>query len=148
MATVCDQGSTNRSAIEGMVQDARSEYIRDNQTPKRRIIIGRQEIIPLYDIPHLIKGIRNNLLVKDLVWQTADGRLTAKWGDIICAYHIDAASGDIRAMPKITDFHVVPEKIKKMKVSCATQTLSHTVAAAITIMARNSKFHNVSIKLL
>lgn len=25
------------------------------------------EIIPLYDPPHLIKGIRNNLLTKDLI---------------------------------------------------------------------------------
>lgn len=65
--TICDQGATNRSAIETLVSEARGHYLRKYQTPKRRIIVDAQEIIPLYDVPHLIKGIRNNLLVKNLV---------------------------------------------------------------------------------
>lgn len=140
MATICDQGTTNQSAIETLVKDARAAYLRNGENPKRRIVVGEQEIIPLYDVPHLIKGVRNNLLDKDLVWRTEGKEVVAKWEDIVCAYHIDAASGDIRALPKLTDFHVLPEKIRKMKVANVTQVFSHSVAATIAIMARNSKY--------
>lgn len=108
---------------------------------KRRIFqVDNKEIIPLYDTPHLLKGLRNNLLTRDIIWEKDDGStLRGKWGDISKAYLIDSSSGDIRALPKITEQHVNPEKIKKMKVSCCTQVFSHSMAATIAIMARNSK---------
>lgn len=140
VAVICDQGSTNRAAIEGLVQEARASYLKVGETPKRRVLIGNTEIVPIYDVPHLFKGMRNNLMTYKLVWHTASGTVVAKWEHIICAYQIDSASGDIRLMPKITEFHVAKDKMKKMKVSCATQIFSHTVAAAIAVMARNSEF--------
>ncbi|KAK2577974.1 hypothetical protein KPH14_002673 [Odynerus spinipes] len=39
-------------------------------------------------------------------------------------------------MPKLTDEHVVPDKIKKMKVSKCTQVFSNTVASIISLMSR------------
>lgn len=84
------------------------------------------------------------MLQRDLVWYSKDGRFVAKWDDILCAYQIDVTSGRFRLMPKLTDFHVVRQKIKKMKVSCATQVFSHSVVAAIDVMASYSKkFHEV-----
>lgn len=103
------------------------------------IIVDNQQIIPLYDVPHLLKGIRNNLLTKNLHWQTPDGTLIAKWCDILYAYLIDEGGANIRSLPKITEFHVVKEKLKKMKVSCATQVFSHSMSAAIDLMARCGK---------
>lgn len=139
VATVCDQGSTNRSAIENMVADSRTFYLKNGKPPKRRLIVDGDEIIPLYDVPHLIKGIRNNMLQKNLVWQQEHTVQVAKWDDIVKAFLIDASSDDVRCIPKITEFHVIKGKIKKMKVSCATQVFSHSMAAAISIMARNGK---------
>lgn len=139
IATICDQGATNKSAIENMVAEARGVFLKMGINPKRRIVVDGAEIIPLYDVPHLLKGIRNNLLTKNLIWETKDGTLEAKWGDVLSAYHIDYASGDVRCIPRISEFHVIPGKIRKMKVSFATQVFSHSMAAAIAIMARNGK---------
>ncbi|KYN14912.1 hypothetical protein ALC57_12875 [Trachymyrmex cornetzi] len=45
--------------------------------------LGNQEIVHLYDPPHLLKGIRNNLLNKDLVLDTMETNIkTASW-DVI-----------------------------------------------------------------
>lgn len=80
------------------------------------------------------------MLQRNLVWESEDdGRAVAKWDDVLSAYQIDVTSGRFRLMPKLTDFHVVRKKIKKMKVSYATQVFSHSVVAAIDIMARTSK---------
>jgi hypothetical protein len=42
-------------------------YIENNQQIERKIILQDQEITPLFDTPHLIKGIRNYRITKDLV---------------------------------------------------------------------------------
>lgn len=51
------------------------------------------------------------------------------------AYQIDSYLGSLRSMQKITDSHVNPEKIQKMKVAKYTQVFSHSVAAAINVFA-------------
>lgn len=66
-----------------------------------------------YDPPHLIKGMRNNLLSKDVIF---NGKL-ATWQDIVDVYKNDCNHGESRIMHKLTDEHVIPGKIKKMKVS-------------------------------
>ena len=140
IATVCDQGATNRSAIKHLLQTSRKYYLQNNREPKRCIVINNQEITPLYDIPHLIKDIRNNLLTKNLIWETQNKVFMGRWDDIITAYEIDHATGNVRSIPKITKYHVKREK--KMKVCCATQVLSHSMGAAISSMARNSKYRD------
>jgi hypothetical protein len=40
-------------------------YIENNQQIERKIILQDQEITPLFDTPHLIKGIRNYRITKD-----------------------------------------------------------------------------------
>lgn len=80
-----------------------------------------------YDPPHLLKGIRNNFLTKDLIWE---GR-TASWNDIEYIYDIDNSLGHTRALPKLTAHHVDAKKLKKMKVSVAAQVLSARTAAML-----------------
>jgi hypothetical protein len=41
-------------------------YIENNQQIERKIILQDQEITPT---PHVIKGIRNYRITKDLVWE-------------------------------------------------------------------------------
>ncbi|KAF2887009.1 hypothetical protein ILUMI_19164, partial [Ignelater luminosus] len=62
---------------------------------------------------------------------------TAKWEHLITAYKMDPYFGSLRSMPKLTDAHVIPEKISKMKVACCTQAISRTTAIAINLMARS-----------
>ncbi|RVE51172.1 hypothetical protein evm_004137 [Chilo suppressalis] len=74
LASVCDQGTNNRSAINILLNEARGIYLRRGETPKNNtIIINDAEIIPLYDPPHLLKGMRNNLLTKILKYTQDDG---------------------------------------------------------------------------
>lgn len=80
----------------------------------------------MFDPPHLIKCIRNNLMKYTFTF----GHYTAKWQDIVAFYNKDKEM-PIRAAPKLTDKHIHPNNFQKMKVKYATQILSHTVAASI-----------------
>lgn len=40
--------------------------------------INNKEIVPLYDPPHLLKEIRNNLMTKDLTFTLNDTKRVAK----------------------------------------------------------------------
>lgn len=96
--------------------------------------VNGETIVPIYDPPHLIKGIRNNLIKKKLVWEKQSLKVIAKWSDIKTAFEVDNVSGELRAMPKLTEGHINERKIK---VSYATQVLSYTVASAIAVFARS-----------
>ena len=148
IATVCDQGATNRKAVKDLIQHSRKYYIQNNREAKRCIVIDGQEITPLFDVPHLMKGIRNNLLTKNLIWTEGEKVFEARWDDIITAYAIDHLSGDVRSIPRITKYHVRRNNIKKMKVCYATQVFSHSMGAAINSMAHNSKYReNIIVQL-
>lgn len=96
--------------------------------------MGDNPIVPLYDFVHLQKGIRNNLLDKDLLLDK-DAKSSehesqcASWDDIIAAYAIDQKCfPHRRKMKKLTDSHIFSHLIPKMKVKFAVQVISHTVA--------------------
>lgn len=142
LATVCDQGTTNASAIRTLITDTKANYLRSGKLFDKEVFdIDGEEIIPIYDPPHLLKGIRNNLLTKDIAYINEAGtKCIATWNDVIKAYKIDAPSARLRLLRKITDFHVLPSKIKKMKVSYCTQVFSKQYAATITRMSHDSEF--------
>ncbi|XP_050063367.1 uncharacterized protein LOC126552693 [Aphis gossypii] len=133
VATVCDQGSTNRSAINQLIKTNKSET--NNHTIGFNI--KNVEIVPVYDVPHLTKSIRNNMLDKDVVF-TLDGKEHyASWDHIIELYNIDKDNEnyELRALPKLTENHVFPHK-NKMKVCYATQVFSQRVAATMKLLSR------------
>jgi hypothetical protein len=70
-------------------------YIENNQQIERKIILQDQEIAPLFDTPHLIKGIRNYRITKDL-----------KLDHILKVYLYDSAWDELRAFHKITDMQI------------------------------------------
>ncbi|KYN04620.1 Putative nuclease HARBI1 [Cyphomyrmex costatus] len=129
-ATVCDQGGPNIAAINLLIQETRAQHFKQN---KNTFYVGGEYIAPLYDYVHLQKGVRNNLLNKHLLLNK-DARLSeresqcASWDHIITAYEID------RKMKKLTDSHIFPSLIPKMKVKFAVQVLSHTVADFIDMI--------------
>lgn len=66
VASICDQES----------------YLRRGQIPIEKILvilINEQEIIPLYDPPHLLKAMRNNLITKNLKYEINNSVKVAKW---------------------------------------------------------------------
>lgn len=76
------------------------------------IAINGHTLSVIYDPPHLLKGLRNNFLVKNIKF---NGTL-AKWSDLVEIYKADCNHGQMRLMHKLNDEHIIPEKIKKMKV--------------------------------
>lgn len=136
LATVCDQGATNVSAINWLINETRTSYLRKGKEIKYKIFeIDGNEVVPLYDPPHLIKGIRNNLLQADLKANLNGRNVTGKWDHIVELYQKDGVYDGIRLIPKLTDRHVIPHKISKMKVKCATQIFSRTVAGHLGSLA-------------
>lgn len=102
--------------------------------------LGDATIIHCWDIPHLIKGTRNNLITKNLShfvfkrWNSSDSTSTndvkqekefiASWDDVSDLYDLNL-KGSQRLLKKITPEHIAPNR-RKMKVSVATQVFSQT----------------------
>ena len=87
-----------------------------------------KKIIYLFDPPHLIKAIRNNLLKYHFHF----GGKVAKWNDIVTIFEKDRTLS-IRCCPKLTKKHINLNGFTKMKVKYATQVLSHSVSATILL---------------
>lgn len=138
VATVCDQGANNRHAIKLLLQETRGVLLRRGETPRGNIIIiNDSEIVPLYDPPHLLKGVRNNLITKNLKYVYENEQRTAKWAHLQLLLKENPGYKGIRLIPKLTESHVVPEKISKMKVKFASQVFSRTVASNMGYLAGN-----------
>lgn len=117
-ALVCDQGGGNTKVFKLF-----------GVTPEKPFTtIDGEKIYFLYDVPHLIKSVRNNLLDKPYL-KTPDGK--ARWAHIKRIFNEDEKSGLLRRCPRLTESHVMPNNFEKMKVRFATQILSKTVAAAL-----------------
>jgi len=59
----------------------------------------------------------------------------AEWSHIRELYEIDNAIPDCKMLPRLTDRHVVLEKILKMKVKCATQVFYQRVSSIMLFVA-------------
>ena len=100
-------------------------------------------VIHLFDVPHLQKSIRNNLVTKDLKFkmicnrqinEIERGNFTAKWKHLVDAYKTDInRNSPYRILSKLSDHHVYRREIDKVKmkvkVKIAAQTLSFSVAS-------------------
>lgn len=129
LATICDQGAPNQSAINQLIAERKEHCLKQGVEDRYEgFLVDNAEVIPLYDVPHLFKGIRNNLLNKDLHFDMDNKAQIAKWDHIEQLYFLDNED-DVRLCPKLTDEHVIRRKIKKMRVSCCTQVFSYQVGA-------------------
>ncbi|XP_039307028.1 uncharacterized protein LOC120358159 [Solenopsis invicta] len=138
IATVCDQGATNTAAIKHLLLQTDMKRNLEKRTQAQTFEVGNVEIVPLYDPPHLIKGIRNNFLTKDLAISCNSFQRVASWDIVKTAWIIDKKINIIRPqLKKITQEHIIEDKIKKMRVKYATQVLSGTVASCIETLTRS-----------
>lgn len=135
VATVCDQGGTNNAAINHLQGETRGNYLRAGREWKGCMEIYGQKIVSLFDPPHLMKGIRNNLLTKNLIFVINGKKMTAKWEHVVRLYEYDKGKDESRLLPKLTDLHIIPGKIRKMKVKYCTQVFSQKVHAVMKLCA-------------
>lgn len=134
VATVCDQSRVNVSAIDSLVGDVKRSYLRKGKEWRHDIfIVDGVSIIPIYDVPHLMKGIRNNLINKDVTYVDFNDdkkRKMVKWEYFQKNYEADKIDGELKVLHRVTEEHVYVDKMNKIKVKIATQLLSHSVAVA------------------
>lgn len=124
MASVCDQHSTNKAAINELINQTTASYIRRNEQKRAfGFELNGQEIVPFFDPPHLLKGIRNNLMKRDCLFSWKKGYIeTASWKTFQAVYEWDApTASDYKLFYSISDEHIYEHKMRKMKVSLAAQ---------------------------
>lgn len=149
IGSICDQDGANAKGINYLVDPNLKPKDLDGELLIYKI--NGSNVVHCFDPPHLIKGIRNNLLTKDLE-HTISSRWTsstdindcntdefcevnaAEWSGIVELYSINSKAS-IPLLEKIHDEHINPSK-NKMKVNLATQVFSQTFG---TLMLNFSK---------
>ena len=121
--------------VETIISDLGSNFqklLRElNITPDKPWFIHKgKKIFYLYDPPHLIKAVRNNLMKYDFHFGK-NVKKVASWEDIQVIYERDRTQ-NLRCCPKLTEKHINPNGFMKMKVKLATQTISQTVASTMS----------------
>jgi len=125
VAIVCDQGASNRTAYKKLGVTTKNPYINTNE---RRIFC-------FYDVVHLFKSIRNNLLVSNIQINEE-----VSWSILKKLFY--AENQIIRSMHNLTEAHIKPDNFQKMRVKLATQVFSHHVSTAIFAAASTNLFNN------
>lgn len=74
-------------------------------------------------------------MTKNLIFYVDDIKKEAKWSDLVELYNVDSQIPDCKMLPRLTDQHIIPEKVKKMKVKYATQVFSQRVASTMNLLA-------------
>lgn len=138
VGTVCDQYSS--SAINYLIDSSRKDF-RDKNMEYRSegFFVNETEIIPIYDPPHLLKGIRNNLLKYDCMFIWKGKQQKASWDHIKKFYELDCGDYDTKMCYKLTEAHIYKDKMKKMKVKLAAQVFSQRVSSSMRALLKYGK---------
>lgn len=119
--TISDQFVASTAAISKLEAQTRADRRKLGLDECFGYMVNNSQIYHLYDTPHLIKGIRNNLLTKNCHYIQDGVKKIAKWEDIQKFYELDGkTNGNYRCCNRLTDAHIYREKIKMMKVKNAT----------------------------
>jgi len=116
-AIICDQGTQNRRMFSILGGSENEPFT----------TISCRKLFLIYDMSHLIKSVRNNLLNGNFKYEEEIISLS----DVKKTYDIDTKSSKVRSMIKITPVHLAPNAFQKMSCKLAIQLLSRSVAASI-----------------
>lgn len=129
----CDQGAPNVSAINQLYIETKGQFLRSRQENQLfGFTIDGKEIVPLYDPPHLLKGMKNNLFNHTKCeFITKGASKTVSWDDIRQVYNIDISVEDdeYRMVHKLTEERI--NNTRKMKVSHAAHMFSQRVVSVL-----------------
>lgn len=118
---VSDMGSNNLQLAKMLGVTSEHPYF----------FVNEQKVVYIFDIPHILKAIRNNLIKHDYVHENK----RISW-DFVKSFYDNDKMYPIRAAPKLTDSHINPSGFEKMKVKFASQIFSATVSAGISLFVR------------
>lgn len=113
---ICDQGATNQQMFRFFGVSADKPFVE----------VDGNRVVFMFDSPHLLKNVRNNLLKHDFII----GLKRVSWKYIAAFYESDSKRS-IRMAPRLTKKHLELPPFAAMRVCYAAQVLSHTVAAGI-----------------
>jgi hypothetical protein len=91
----------------------------------KHILLNR-EIFPLLDFPHLLKGVRNNILNYDVKFSWRNRDEIALWVHIEQLYDLDNDDDDCRMLHRPTEEHVRKEKKKNENEKCCASLVSQS----------------------
>ena len=100
-----------------------------------------ERLVFLADVPHLLKNIRNSLLVNNIV---LPDDIVTKFGlpsNLVSFEPVKElvklqTNSCLKLAPSLTKAHVTPGQYEKMRVSTAAQVLSHTTASALRFLVQ------------
>lgn len=156
VGTVCDQ--FDKGAINKLVEETKQNLARNGrQHCSYTFNVNDNEIMPIFDPPHLLKGIRNNFMKGEAQFVMGGVTKTAKWRHLIELFqadnnfaretsfnHNENNSLDYRALPFLTTQHLIPSKMPKMKVNIAAQVFSQRVSCTLRHWAGHGYSLNIS----
>ena len=119
---VSDQGSNNQNLYNTQLKVSEE---------KPYFYVNDKKIFVMYDPPHLLKSVRNNLHSHGF---EVDGH-DILWEHIQDFFEKDS-SKSVRLAPKLTQRHLDLPPFSRLRVRLAAQTLSHTVATGMKVLAQ------------
>lgn len=82
--------------------------MRENKTLRDVVFeVDGKAIIPLYDVPHLLKGMRSNLLTKDFKYTMENKEKCAKWQHISDLYENNPSYKGLKMITKLSFYFIV-----------------------------------------
>ncbi|KAH7964989.1 hypothetical protein HPB49_002734 [Dermacentor silvarum] len=123
---VCDGASTNRTmwkhlGVSGDMEKGKHFF--------EHPLDAERNVYVFSDVPHLFKCIRNRLLKQKYL--KVNGKWV-KWSHYVSVLKEDEVHhGGLKVCPKITQRHIYPSNMDKMRVKFATQVFSLSMAAGI-----------------
>ncbi|KAL1502761.1 hypothetical protein ABEB36_007860 [Hypothenemus hampei] len=129
VCAISDQLSTNAAVFKILKDQTTLQYKRETGEEYRGFgfMVGGEEIIPLFDPPHLLKGLRNHFLNSERAQFEINGlQYTAHWNDLVALYEADVNDSECRVCPRLTLAHIQDPPMNKMKVKLAAQVFFRT----------------------
>lgn len=154
---IFDQGTSNRKLYRNLCPNSESSFNITIESETGHSI--NHSVYVLFDIPHIIKAIRNNLIKYPLSFKDEnENEQLANWSFIADTYFIDKEQS-ISMIPKVKYKHINPTSFEKMKVnalnffnlltinnflssnqvSTAVQVFSNSYSAAMNVLIGTSQ---------
>ena len=122
---IADQGANNRKAFTSLGITTESPFFLHNG----------KKIHVMYDPPHLLKNIRNNMKKTGFV---VSGE-SVSWQHVDDFFRFDKRNG-VRLAPRLTERHISLPPFTGLRVRYAAQVLSHSVAKGMSLLVQLKVF--------
>lgn len=115
---ICDQGPRNQGLLHKLLITAENPFFFFNE----------HKVFLIFDPPHLLKSLRNNLLIKILFYN--GGKVS--WKELETVFKL-SEERFLNLLPKLSDKHFHLTNFSKMKVSLAAQVFSESMYTAYRV---------------